>query len=145
MISKAKATEVQELFSKLKRVTNWTSEKRARAPLQLSSTQARLLLYAAEHHGVSQAELATATDTDKALAGRVIESLIERGWLRRDRSSEDARAYIVSLSASGRKVATQLNHIGSDIVNKISQTLDDKDVEDFKRIANKLIDATMSD
>jgi DNA-binding MarR family transcriptional regulator len=103
------------------------------------------LLYAADHHGVSQAELARATDTDKALAGRVIEGLIERGWLRRDRSSEDARAYIVSLSASGRKVATQLNHIGSDIVNKISQTLDDKDVEDFKRIANKLIDATMSD
>src|SRR5258708_35086603 len=133
MISKAKATEVQELFSKLKRVTNWTSEKRARAPLQLSSTQARLLLYAAEHHGVSQAELATATDTDKALAGRVIERLIERGWLRRDRSSEDARAYIVSLSASGRKVATQLTHIGSGITNKINQTHSDKDVANFKR------------
>jgi DNA-binding MarR family transcriptional regulator len=140
MISKAKATEVQELFSKLKRATNWTSEKRARA-----STQARLLLYAAEHHGVSQAELARATDTDKALAGRVIEGLIERGWLRRDRSSEDARAYIVSVSASGRKVATQLNRIGSEILSKLSQTLDDKDVEEFKRIANKLIDATMSD
>jgi DNA-binding MarR family transcriptional regulator len=145
MISKAKAVEVQDIFSRLKRIQNWTSEKRARAPLELSSTEARLLMYISERTGVSQTELARATGTDKALAGRVVQRLTVRGWLRRDRSSEDGRAYVVSISASGRKIATQLRAIGLEIVERLSKTLDDRDVEDFRRIAEKLVRAASAE
>jgi DNA-binding MarR family transcriptional regulator len=138
MISKAKAAEVQQIFSNLKRIGNWTTERHARVTLELSSTQARLLLYTAEHNGISQAQLATATNTDKALTGRVIEGLIERGWLKRSRSSQDARAYVLSITAPGRKFTTQLREIASGITERLSQALDDRDVEDLRRIAAKL-------
>jgi DNA-binding MarR family transcriptional regulator len=138
MISKAKAAEAQQFFSNLKRIGNWTTEKHARVALELSSTQARLLLYIAEHNGISQAQLATATNTDKALTGRVIEGLIERGWLKRSRSLQDARAYVLSMTAPGRKFTTQLQEIAAGITERLSQALDDRDVEDLRRIAAKL-------
>jgi DNA-binding MarR family transcriptional regulator len=138
MISEAKAVEVQQIFSNLKRIGNWTTEKHARSALELSSTQARLLLYVAEHNGISQAQLATATNTDKALTGRVIEGLIERGWLKRSRSQEDARAYVLSMTAPGRKFTMQLQEIAAGITERLSHALDDRDVENLRRIAAKL-------
>jgi DNA-binding MarR family transcriptional regulator len=139
MITRAKAAEVQEIFSNLKRVGNWTTEKRARTPFELNATQARLLLYTSQHNGVSQAELARATSTDKALTGRVLEGLIERRWIKRSRSSTDARAYVLSVTAQGRKITEKLQEIGNEITERLSRALDDRDVEDFQRIADKLL------
>jgi hypothetical protein len=48
---------------------------------------------------ISQADLARATDTDPRLTGRALETLLLRGWVRRKRSKEDRREYILELGA----------------------------------------------
>jgi MarR family transcriptional regulator for hemolysin len=143
MISKTEASELLELFSSLQRARGWT-DKRMYASLDLGPAKARLLEYIASHDGTSQTELAKATDTDKALTGRSVEAFVESGWVRRDRSKDDGRAYILSLSPSGRKVVRQFGSIRNEILERVTKTLDSDDVKDFRRIVSRLL-ATMKD
>jgi len=50
---------------------------------RLWSTQARFLRHIGGHGGISQAELARATDTAPTLTGRLLQTLLERGWVQR--------------------------------------------------------------
>jgi DNA-binding MarR family transcriptional regulator len=139
MISRDQASELLNLFFALKRASGWTN-KQSYAPLDMSPTQVRLIEYISGNDGVSQTELARATDTDKALTGRLLQSLIERGWLRRGRSDEDARAYVVRLSPAGHDLMTHLEGIRAEVLDRLAQTLDPCDVTDFQRIVKKLLD-----
>jgi DNA-binding MarR family transcriptional regulator len=143
MISATEASGLLELFSELQRARGWT-DKKLFAALDLSPSKARLLEYIASHDGTSQAELAKATDTDKALTGRSVETFVESGWVRRDRSKDDGRAYVLSLSPSGHKVVRQFGLVRNEILERVTKSLDSHDVEDFRRIVKKLL-ATMKD
>jgi DNA-binding MarR family transcriptional regulator len=138
MITKTEASDLLELFSKLQRARGWT-DKKMFASLDLSPAKARLLEYIASHDGTSQTELARATDTDKTLTGRSVETFIENGWVRRDRSKDDGRAYILSLSPSGRRVVRQFGYVRNEILERVTKALDSDDLEDFRRIVSKLL------
>jgi DNA-binding MarR family transcriptional regulator len=138
MISKAEASELLELFSALQRARGWT-DKQMYASLDLGPAKARLLEYIAAHDGTSQTEIAIATDTDKALIGRSVEAFLEDGWVRRERSKDDGRAYVLSLSPSGRKIVKQFGTIRGQILERVIKSLDGRDVEDFRRIVKKLL------
>lgn len=139
MVNKAKASELLDLFLALKRARGWT-DKRTCGSLDIGPTKIRLLEYIAEHDGVSQTELARATDTDKALTGRSVQTFIENGWVRRERSSADSRAYVLSLSPSGRKLVNQVATIRDQVMKRVIHTFNSRDVADFRRIVSKLID-----
>ena len=143
MISKSKASDLLDLFSTLQRARGWT-DKRLFLSLDLSPAKARLLEYIASHDGTSQTELAKATDTDKALTGRSVEAFVASGWVQRNRSKVDARAYILSLSPSGHKVVLRFGSVRNEILERVTKSLDSRDVDDFRRIVNKLL-ATMKD
>ena len=115
MISKAEASALLDLFSTLQRARGWT-DKQMYASLDLGPAKARLLEYIAVHDATSQTELARATDTDKALTERSVEAFLENGWVRRQRSRDDGRAYILSLSPSGRKIVKQFETIRGQIL-----------------------------
>lgn len=54
----------------------------AYATFDAGSAQAKFLRYIGRHSRISQADLARATMTDPTLTGRVLETLVERGWVR---------------------------------------------------------------
>jgi MarR family transcriptional regulator for hemolysin len=139
MIDKAQASEVLDLFVALKRARGWTDKKTCDS-LNIGPTKARLLGCIDEHDGISQTELARATDTDKSLAGRLIQEFIVIGWVRRERSSADGRAYVLSLSPSGRKLVKQLGTIRDQVLDRVIHTLNGRDVADFRRIVSWLLD-----
>jgi DNA-binding MarR family transcriptional regulator len=138
MISRTQAGELLSLLSALKRATGWTDQK-TYAPLDMGPLQVRLLEYLAGREGVSQSDLSRATATDKALAGRALASLMDRGWLVRKRNKLDGRAYIVRLTPSGHKLAKQLEVIRSQIIDRLTQALDETDVEAFRKLVSKLL------
>ena len=74
----------------------------------MGSTQARFLRHIGDHSRSSQADLARATASDPTLTGRVLQSLIARGWVVRRRSDEDRRQYLLELSASGRRARARV-------------------------------------
>jgi DNA-binding MarR family transcriptional regulator len=104
----------------------------------VGSTQARFLRHLQQHPESSQAELARATATDPTLTGRVLQSLIERGWVRRERSASDRRQYVLELTAAGRRVCGRVDSARSELAERMVAALDERDLKDFDRVAGKL-------
>lgn len=111
------------------------------ATIDVSSTQAKFLRHIGRDTRMSQASLARATLTDPALTGRTIESLIERGWVRRTRSHEDRREYVLELTAAGERARKRVDDARARIARRIAAALDERDVRDFDRFAKKVLEA----
>lgn len=113
----------------------------AYAKIDVGSAQAKFLRHIGENSKISQADLARATNTAPTLTGRGLEPLIERGWVRRKRSEEDRREYILELTASGQRARERVEKARDRIIAQIEAALDERDVKDFDRIAKKILAA----
>lgn len=132
--------EFIELFGAVRRCFH-TLAVEAYAAAEIGSTQARFLRHIGRHTRISQAELARATETDPALTGRALESLRDRGWVLRSRSTEDRREYVLELSAQGRRALKKVEEARAQLAARAVEPLDDRDIEDFERVARKLLSA----
>jgi DNA-binding MarR family transcriptional regulator len=112
---------------------------RTYAELGLGSTQAKCLRHIGANSRISQAELARATDTAPTLIGRIVDALIERGWVRRKRSEEDRRQYLLELTASGQRVRQRVEDARSGMIEQVATLLDERDLDDFDRIASRIL------
>jgi DNA-binding MarR family transcriptional regulator len=111
------------------------------AEFEIGTTQAKFLRYVGQHGRMSQADLARATDTAPTLTGRALETLVERGWVRRKRSQEDRRQYVLELTAAGQRARERVEAARAGIAERIERVLDDRDRSDFERIAAKILAA----
>ena len=113
----------------------------AYAVFDIGTTQAKFLRHIGAHSHISQVQLARATYTAPTLAGRVLESLIEHGWVNRRRSTEDRRQYVLELTVSGKRMRERVEVARNGVVQRLARVLDEKDAEDFERIAAKILTA----
>jgi DNA-binding MarR family transcriptional regulator len=111
----------------------------AYAQLGLGRTQAMFLRHIGRNSRISQAELARATVTDPALTGRVLQTLIDRGLVRRERSERDRREYVLELSATGKRARERVEKLRAQIAAEVVAVLSERDLDDFDRIAEKII------
>ncbi len=111
------------------------------AAFEVGSAQAKFLRHIGRNSRISQADLARATGTAPTLTGRALEPLIERGWVRRKRSEDDRRQYVLELTAAGQRAREKVEAAREGIIQRIAAVLDDKDVRDFDRIAKKILRA----
>ena len=109
------------------------------APLELGTAQAKLLRHIGANSRISQADLARATGTAATLTGRALEPLVERGWVRRKRSEEDRRQYVLELTAAGQRACERVLKVRQGIIDRLVGALDERDVADFERIAGKIL------
>ncbi|WP_437672158.1 MarR family winged helix-turn-helix transcriptional regulator [Sorangium sp. So ce131] len=108
---------------------------------KLFSAQARFLRYIGEHPGISQAELARATDMAATLTGRLLQTLLERGFVERAPSREDRREYVLTLSPAGERMRRRVVDARGRFAARVVSVLDERDLDDFDRISYKLFAA----
>jgi DNA-binding MarR family transcriptional regulator len=108
---------------------------------KLWSTQVRFLRYIGQHRGISQAELARATDTAPTLTGRLLQTLLQRGLVQRARSEKDRREYVLELGAEGQRVRRRVEEARRRFAARVVAVLDERDLQDFDRIARKIFEA----
>ncbi len=111
------------------------------AGLDLGATQAKFLRHIGRHSAISQADLARATQTDPALTGRVLEALVDRGWVRRTRSKKDRRQYVLELSLPGQRMCRRVEAARRSAAERVVAVLEDRDLDAFERIVGKLVGA----
>jgi DNA-binding MarR family transcriptional regulator len=133
-------TEFIDTFGAVKRCLASVAAQ-AYATVGMGSTQAKFLHHLGRHSRISQAELARATGADPTLTGRVLQTLIERGLLRRERSEEDRRQYVLELDAAGRRAQERVEKLRGQLAARIVAVLDERDLDDFDRIAKKILAA----
>lgn len=71
---------------------------------KITIRQAVLLAAAKAHPGASQTKLCAVTGIDRSTLADMVNRLVKRGWLKRVRSKDDARAYLVTLTPAGATV-----------------------------------------
>jgi DNA-binding MarR family transcriptional regulator len=136
-VARREPDEFLDAFSALARAIRGAAAQ-SYASFEVGSTQAKFLRQIGKTRGISQAELARATVTDPTLTGRVLETLVERGWVRRKRSSEDRRQYVLELSAAGARMRKRVEGARAHIAARMVTKLDARDWDDFERIAARL-------
>ena len=104
------------------------------------SAQAKFIRHIGENSSISQADLARATSSDPALTGRVVATLVEHGWVRRTRSQEDRREYVVELTAAGRRIRARVMEAREQVAKRLVAVLDDRDLDDVARVGKKIVD-----
>ncbi len=118
-----------------------TAADQAYATVGVGSAQAKFLRHIGRESHISQADLARATQTAPTLTGRALESLVERGWVRRKRSEEDRRQYVLELTAAGQRARARVEGVRQGVLRRITDALDQKDIDDFDRVSKKIRDA----
>jgi len=113
----------------------------AYAAFEVGSTQAKFLRHIGRNSRISQADLARATVTAPTLTGRALETLVDRGWVRRTRSDEDRRQYVLELTAPGERARERVERARDELIERLGTVLDDRDAEDLDRIAKKILAA----
>lgn len=132
------ATDFVDLFGLLKRrLRGLASEGYALAGI--TRAQGRFIWQIGRQTRISQAELARATDTDPALTGRAVQKLIEDGLVRRKRSNEDRREYVLELTAAGCRALGRVERARAQAGARIAAMLDERDLQDFERIVRKIV------
>lgn len=139
-MAKRTAEEFIDRFSAVKkRITAHAAE--AYAEVEVGTMQAKLLRHIGRAGPISQAELARATESDPTLTGRALQSLIERDLVRRERSEEDRREYVLTLGPAGKRTHARIEKLRSELAAKVVRALDERDLDDFDRIAAKILAA----
>ncbi|HEY0252622.1 MAG TPA: MarR family winged helix-turn-helix transcriptional regulator [Kofleriaceae bacterium] len=113
----------------------------AYSELGIGATQAKFVRHIGLAGTISQAELARMTNTDPTLTGRILSTLIERCWVKRERSEEDRREYVVELAPPAKRMQAKIEATREELAAKVVAALDDRDIEDFERIAKKIVAA----
>jgi len=137
-MSRREPTDFIDTFGTVRRRISALAAQ-AYAGADLGPMQAKLLRHLGKHAPISQAELARITDSDPALAGRVLGALIERGLITRERSETDRREYVLELTAAGRRLRDRIEKLRSELAARIVGALDARDLDDFDRIAKKIL------
>lgn len=131
------AEELLDTFSSLTRDLR-AAAAQTYASFEVGTAQAKLLRQIRKQSHISQAELARATASDPTLTGRVLATLIARGWVHRRRSEEDRREYVLELSTRGQRVCERIEKARAAIAKRVAEALDARDRRDFARLAGKL-------
>lgn len=70
----------------------------------LTARQYAVIATVARHEGLSQTDLVRMTGIDRSTLADVVQRLLRRGIIERERTTRDGRTYAVSLSEEGRKL-----------------------------------------
>lgn len=105
----------------------------------LTLDQSLLLIYLKNHPGVMLSELADLLFKDNASLTRMIDSMVNKGYLNKGANAQDRRKAAVSLSAHGEKVIESLTVIIRQNRQVALQQISSDEASQLTLVLNKLI------
>lgn len=129
------ARELQQALSELVRVYQFRDRKRI-CFYDVSVTQCYGISVLNSGGSMTLGELAASLYLDKSTTSRVVDSLEEKGYVRRSVDPDDARALQLEVTARGRDLHSR---IGEDLVEEMKKLVADLDPE-VRRATARLIE-----
>ena len=86
----------------------------------------------------TMAEIAEGTNSDKASVTRIINSLVETGWLERQFGTEDRRQIVITLSVEGARKIPKIEKIYSIIAERFASSLNAKEQKELLQLFTKI-------
>jgi DNA-binding MarR family transcriptional regulator len=105
------------------------------AALGLNIGEAMLLAYLVDAGPCSQIELARGLDTGKATTALRVDALVKHGAVKREPDPDDRRAWVISATAVGRKLAREINRIDEQLREVIRHDIGRDERRNFATVA----------
>jgi DNA-binding MarR family transcriptional regulator len=112
---------------------------RSLAHLDLGPAQVRLMREIARRAPVPQGDLAREAGIDPSAASRIVNTLIDQGWILRRRGGADRREAHIELTDAGRRAVARIDRAWLKLALRLTRDLDDRDLAAFERLAAKLL------
>ena len=117
----------------------------ATTDFDLRSGEYTSLAIISSNPGVSQNEICRATGLDKSAAVAVIDDLLKRKWVVRNRSDEDRRRYLLTTTPEGEQALAILVSRTRQIENPILSCLTDLERAMLFALLDKVVDRVLDD
>jgi DNA-binding MarR family transcriptional regulator len=105
----------------------------------LTARQYAVITTVAQHEGLSQTDLVRLTGIDRSTLADVVQRLLKRGLIQRERTTRDGRTYAVSLSPGGRDLLESIKPSARRADRLVLSCLGDEDGKLAAQILNRLL------
>jgi DNA-binding MarR family transcriptional regulator len=105
----------------------------------LTARQYAVITTVAQHEGLSQTDLVRLTGIDRSTLADVVQRLLKRGLIQRERTMQDGRTYAVSLSLAGRELLETIKPYARRADRLVLSCLGDEDGKTAAVILNRLL------
>jgi DNA-binding MarR family transcriptional regulator len=105
----------------------------------LTARQYAVITTVAQHEGLSQTDLVRLTGIDRSTLADVVQRLLKRGFIQRERTMQDGRTYAVSLSLEGRQLLETIKPYARRADRLVLSCLGDEDGKAAAQILNRLL------
>ena len=109
--------------------------------MELSKGLMFFVLYIGKHESCSLGELALALRMDPGHTTRSIDKLVKKGFVQKERAKFDKRSQELILTKKGKEVFKKIYLLFEEWDEKILKNLEEQELEQFKCILNKIIEA----
>lgn len=107
-------------------------------PYDITPEQWNVLKHLQEKDGISQKDLSFITEKDKTTITRIVDSLEQRGALRRQVNPNDHRSFQVLLTEKGRSLIREIQPIPDRVNLAVSKSLSGEEIGALKRMLRAL-------
>lgn len=102
-------------------------------PLKLTSAEGDILFHLLfENNGLTQEQLAERLDIGKAAVSRIVDSLVKKGYAKREHHLNDARANLIMLTSKANEIEKLISNIYNNIYESAKKGIPE---EEFQRTA----------
>jgi DNA-binding MarR family transcriptional regulator len=109
---------------------------------KLSTQQWLILTVIGRFAPLSPSELADHTSVGRDKISRIVDQLVEHGFVSRRTDEEDRRRVVLNLFAKGRRVCDELEIVARDIEVKVLDTMSKDERTSLQHLLSKIEDAT---
>ena len=97
-----------------------------------------ILTLIGQNPGISQTALSQASGRDKSSMTPVLEDLVRRGLVKRERTSADRRAYRLKLTPAGARMLGKLNACAREHEKNLDRIIGARDRANFLRVLKRI-------
>jgi DNA-binding MarR family transcriptional regulator len=128
----------------LSKLTDRVSQAAYEADAGIPFSEGRCLAAIGAFSPLSVNDLAQRANLNKGQASRAAQSLVDQGLVRKESSATDGRGVVLTLTAKGERVWRRLMSVIERRNAEIVACLDAKEVEQFSRLLDRLVDHARS-
>ncbi|WP_102275760.1 MarR family winged helix-turn-helix transcriptional regulator [Cytobacillus massiliigabonensis] len=119
-------------------ITNYVNNRLASH--KLTSEQNLIMALLWEQEGISQNEISSKLNKDKASIARMVSTLEKKGYIRREVCPSDRRSVEIYLTAEGRNLGTEVIPINKEILQLITRGMTVEEISELRNLLIKIRD-----
>lgn len=119
-----------------------TYSERCLKDYELNFPEQVILMYLCAHSGVNQDTLVKHFQLDKGSIAKTVTKLKQKGYISKQRNPENERENLLSLTAKGEEIITQMNAILSSWFTILYQDITQEEIHCIEQLTEKMMQNT---